>query len=88
VIPDGTTRLRLADTTGINRLVLEVGTDRTPNIWLLDSHGHEGLRARVAREDRPIIDLRWGGAWRQFTLDDSMAASKSQDPRNGWSRTR
>jgi hypothetical protein len=74
VIKDGTTRLRLADTTGMSRLVFEVGDDRTPNVWLLDSHGREGLRVRVARENRPIIDMRWGGAWRQVTLNDSLPA--------------
>lgn len=87
VIADGTTRLRLADSTGMSRVVFEVAPDGTPHAWLLDSAGRTGIHARVDRDDRPVLDLRWHEAWRQITLDDSTAAPAVR-PRDGASRGR
>jgi hypothetical protein len=86
VIADGTTRLRLADTTGLSRVVFEVGTDRTPHAWLLDSGGRTGVHARLAADGQPIVELRRGARWRQFTLGDTAAAPETRSPRDGSSR--
>lgn len=71
---DGTPRLRLSDSTGRSRIALEVFPDGTPHAQLLDANGRTGVHAWLDPDGRPVVDVRWGAAYRRFTLPDSTAA--------------
>jgi hypothetical protein len=86
VLPDGSPRLRLIDGAGRSRLVLELAPDGSPRARLIDEAGRSGLNASLGADGRPVLDVRWGSAFRRITLPDSAGPPETARPRDSRSR--
>ena len=66
--PDGRLRLRLADSSGVNRLGLELDAQGRPAAWLVDTTARLRLRVRELDDHRVIAEYRDGEAMKAVVL--------------------
>ncbi|MET0404772.1 MAG: hypothetical protein ABW123_20315, partial [Cystobacter sp.] len=57
LLPDGSSRLELADEQGRPRALLDTGAGGMPGLWLVDAKGQLRASLKVSAEDEPSLQL-------------------------------